>query len=105
MGTTLANRQKQRHETLGWCVYIFYCAEGQPIYVGQTVDIPRRILQHRSEAEWWEQVRNIEVRWVPSELEARQLEKRLIPVAARQRLLALGENVANKASNTYQGVG
>lgn len=58
-------------------VYVLYDGADEPLYIGQTRSLYRRILQHKPQP-WWNRVRRLE--WVPCETptEARALKKGLI---------------------------
>ena len=53
-----------------FCVYRFYAASGELLYVGETRNLPRRLVQHEARAAWFGEVSRIMVDWHPSRAEA-----------------------------------
>lgn len=37
----------------GHCVYKLYASDGEPLYIGVTSDLHRRMREHRRQALWW----------------------------------------------------
>ena len=60
------------------CVYRFYDAEGELLYVGETGNLPRRVVQHGANAPWFGQVSRIMVDWHPSKAAALAAEAEAI---------------------------
>lgn len=58
-------------------VYELFDADGRPLYVGQTVDVERRVRAHRCK-EWGQQISRVESTAYPNRLEALEREKDLI---------------------------
>ncbi len=61
-------------------LYRFYSATGQLLYVGITMNPPRRFKNHRDSKSWWDQVSGITVENYASRSELEQAERRAIQV-------------------------
>jgi len=63
-----------------WYVYILYTPHvcRNPVYVGMTNDVSRRLAQHKKLKAWWPLVDHIIVDRCDSKDEARELEERFI---------------------------
>lgn len=59
-------------------VYVCFDSDGEVLYIGRTMDLFQRVLQHRSTAAWFKQMRSIEFTPCDGPNEARHVEKSMI---------------------------
>lgn len=59
----------------GASIYVFRDAEGEIIYVGCTVDLTRRLTEHRCKSPWWDEVAQVDHFDFADEALARERER------------------------------
>lgn len=52
------------------CIYRHWDANDLLLYIGQSVDLPRRMRAHKSGSHWYTSVVKITIEWFPSQYEA-----------------------------------
>ena len=84
-------------------IYRFYNAEDECLYVGQTLSMSSRIIGHRNDKSWWDEVQRIEATRVEGDLSVAEVEEiaRLKPKYNKTRGGSKGVSHSGKQVRAY----